>query len=148
MWRQPRDVHVGTAALGCPVERSSTVFPRHSASPESLVISNDRVFHRGGGISVLTAVERQPLKAARKHSGSLHSSATQSLLIFSPPHFSSFIFLHTSVVCPLFESIKVVTARQLHVTVLAFSCLITTQCSIVSAVAGGASLRIGGGGGV
>lgn len=60
-------------------------------------------------------------------------------------HFSSFIFLHTSVVCPVFESIRVVTARQLQVTVLAFSCLTITQCSMVSAVSGGARLRMGGG---
>ena len=65
----------------------------------------------------------------------------------TPPHLSSFIFLQTSVVCPVFESIRVVTARQLHVTVLAFSCLTTTQCSIVSAVSGGVRLRIGGGAG-
>jgi hypothetical protein len=63
----------------------------------------------------------------------------------APTYFSSFIFLQTSVVCPVLESIRVVTARQLHVTVLAFSCLTTTQCSTVSAVSGGARLRIGGG---
>jgi hypothetical protein len=60
-------------------------------------------------------------------------------------YFSSLIFLHTSVVCPVFESIRVVTARQLQVTVLAFSCFTTTQCSMVSAVSGGAWLRMGGG---
>ena len=64
---------------------------------------------------------------------------------FCLPHFSSFIFLQTSVVCPVFESIRVVTARQLQVTVLAFSCLRTTQCSMVSAVSGGAWLRMGAG---
>src|SRR5580704_6870515 len=63
----------------------------------------------------------------------------------APTYFSSFIFLQTSVVCPVLESIRVVTARQLHVTVLAFSCLTTTQCSTVSAVSGGARLRMGGG---
>src|ERR1700677_4017136 len=63
----------------------------------------------------------------------------------APTYFSSFIFLQTSVVCPVLESIRVVTARQLQVTVLAFSCLMTTQCSTVSAVSGGARLRIGGG---
>ena len=63
----------------------------------------------------------------------------------TPPHLSSFIFLQTSVVCPVFESIRVVTARQLQVTVLAFSCLTTTQCSMVSAVSGGARLRMGAG---
>src|SRR5258708_24591643 len=72
----------------------------------------------------------------------------------SPPalrarsHFSSFIFLQISLVCPVFESITVVTARQLQVTVLAFSCLITTQCSMSSAAGGGSWLRIGGGVGV
>jgi hypothetical protein len=60
-------------------------------------------------------------------------------------HFSSFIFLQTSLVCPVFESIKVVTGRQLQVTVLAFSCLTIMQCSMISAVAGGNWLRIGGG---
>src|SRR5258708_29130521 len=68
----------------------------------------------------------------------------------SPPalrarsHFSSFIFLQISLVCPVFESITVVTARQLQVTALAFSCLITTQCSMSSAAGGGSWLRIGG----
>ena len=61
------------------------------------------------------------------------------------PHFSSFIFLHISLVCPVLESITVVSGRQLQVTVLAFSCLTTTQCSMSSAVGGGAWLRIGGG---
>ena len=63
----------------------------------------------------------------------------------SRSHFSSFIFLQTSLVCPVLESITVVTSRQLHVTVLAFSCLTTTQCSMSSAVGGGSWLRIGGG---
>ena len=58
--------------------------------------------------------------------------------------FSSFILLQTSVVCPVFESITVVSGRQLQVTVLAFSCLVTTQCSITSEFAGGNSLRMGG----
>jgi len=49
------------------------------------------------------------------------------------------------VVCPVFESITVVKGRQLHVTVLAFSCLTTTQCSMSSAVGGGSWLRVGGG---
>jgi hypothetical protein len=53
--------------------------------------------------------------------------------------------LQTSVVCPVFESITVFTGRQLQVTVLAFSCLTTTQCSITSALGGGIWLRIGGG---
>src|SRR6266852_8885313 len=58
-------------------------------------------------------------------------------------HFSSFIFLQTIAVCPVFESIFVVTGRQLQDTVFAFYCLITTQCSISSAVGGGIWLRIG-----
>jgi len=49
--------------------------------------------------------------------------------------------LQTSLVCPVFESITVVTGRQLQVTVLAFSCLTITQCSMISAVAGGNWLR-------
>ena len=60
-------------------------------------------------------------------------------------YFSSFIALHTSVVWPVFESITVVAGRQLQVTVLAFSCLTTTQCSMRSAVGGGNWLRMGGG---
>ncbi len=56
---------------------------------------------------------------------------------FLPSHFSSFIFLQTSLVCPVFESMTVVTGRQLQVTVLAFSCLTTTQCSMSSARGGG-----------
>jgi hypothetical protein len=52
-------------------------------------------------------------------------------------HCSSFIFLQTSVACPVFESITVVMGRHLQVTVLAFSCLTTTQCSMSSAVGGG-----------
>jgi len=63
----------------------------------------------------------------------------------SRSHFSSFIFLQTNLVCPVFESITVVTGRQLQVTVLAFSCLTTTQCSMSSAMGGGSWLRIGGG---
>src|SRR5437588_10293224 len=63
----------------------------------------------------------------------------------SQSHLSSFIFLQTSLVCPVFESITVVTGRQLQVTVLAFSCFTTTQCSMSSAGGGGNWLRIGGG---
>jgi len=47
--------------------------------------------------------------------------------------------------CPVFESITVVSGKQLQVTVLAFSCLTTTQCSMSWAVGGGSWLRIGGG---
>ncbi len=62
------------------------------------------------------------------------------------PLFSSFFMvLQTSVVCPVFASITVVRGRQLQVTVLAFSCLTTTQCSMSSAVGGGIWLRMGGG---
>jgi hypothetical protein len=53
--------------------------------------------------------------------------------------------LQTKVVCPVFESITVFAGKQLQVTVLAFSCLTTTQCSMSSAVGGGIWLRIGGG---
>jgi hypothetical protein len=49
------------------------------------------------------------------------------------------------VVWPVFESITVLAGMQLHVTVLAFSCLTTTQCSIISALGGGCWLRMGGG---
>ena len=63
----------------------------------------------------------------------------------SRSHFSSFIFLQTILVCPVFESITVVKGTQLQDTVLAFSCLTTTQCSMISAVAGGNWLRIGAG---
>ena len=52
-------------------------------------------------------------------------------------HFSSFIFLQTSVICPVFESIKVVAGWQRQVTVLAFSCSTTTQCWMISALGGG-----------
>jgi len=50
---------------------------------------------------------------------------------------SSFIFLQISRVCPVFESITVPAGMQLQVTVLAFSCFVTTQCSMPSALAGG-----------
>jgi hypothetical protein len=63
----------------------------------------------------------------------------------SRPHFSSLITLQMRVVCPVFESITVLRGRQLQVTVLAFSCLTTTQCWMSSAVAGGSWLRMGGG---
>jgi hypothetical protein len=58
---------------------------------------------------------------------------------------SSFIFLHTSLVCPVLESITVVQGMQLQVTVFAFSCFVTTQCSMTSALAGGSWLRTSGG---
>lgn len=60
-------------------------------------------------------------------------------------HFVSFIVWQTSLTCRVFESITVVAGRQLQVTVLAFSCLTTTQCSMSSAVGGGSWLRTGGG---
>ena len=62
----------------------------------------------------------------------------------SRSHCPSFTVLQTSRVCPVFESITVVPGRQLQVTVLAFSCLTTTQCSMSSAVGGGNWLRMGG----
>ena len=52
-------------------------------------------------------------------------------------HFVSGIFLQTMTVCPVLESIRVVTGRQRQDTVLAFSCLVTTQCSMTSADGGG-----------
>jgi hypothetical protein len=63
----------------------------------------------------------------------------------SQSHFSSFMTLHTNVVCPVFESITVFAGTQLQVTVLAFSCFDITQCSMSSADGGGSWLRIGGG---
>ncbi len=63
----------------------------------------------------------------------------------SRSHCSSLFVLQTSLVRPVFESITVVTGRQLQVTVLAFSCLTTTQCSMSSAAGGGSWLRMGGG---
>lgn len=62
--------------------------------------------------------------------------------MFRQRHWSSFIFLHTSVVWPVFESMRVLTARQLQVTVFAFSCEMITQCSMVSAFEGGIWLRV------
>ena len=59
--------------------------------------------------------------------------------------FSSFIFLHTNLVCPVLESITVLPGRQLQVTVLAFSCFVTMQCSMTSLFAGGSWLRTSGG---
>jgi hypothetical protein len=53
--------------------------------------------------------------------------------------------LQTSVVWPVFESITVFAGTQLQVTVLAFSCAVTTQCWMSSAVGGGCWLRMGGG---
>jgi len=50
-------------------------------------------------------------------------------------------------VCPVLESIRVVTGSQRHETVFAFSRLVTTQCSMTSAVGGGIWLRSGAGGG-
>ena len=67
----------------------------------------------------------------------------EALALQSSSHFSSFVALQSSVVCPVFESITVFAGKQLQVTVLAFSCLSTTQCSISSAVGGGTWLRIG-----
>jgi hypothetical protein len=48
-------------------------------------------------------------------------------------------------VCPVLESIRVVTGSQRHDTVFAFSFLVTTQCSMTSAVGGGILLRTGAG---
>jgi hypothetical protein len=69
-------------------------------------------------------------------------------------YLSSFIFLQTISVFPVFESIFVVTGTHAQVTVLAFSSFTTTQCWINSADAGGIALfsgftcgATGGGGG-
>jgi hypothetical protein len=72
------------------------------------------------------------------------------LRTFSSPggkefHLFSGIFLQTITVCPVLESIRVVTGSQRHDTVLAFSCLVITQCSMTSAVGGGIWLRTGAG---
>ena len=50
-------------------------------------------------------------------------------------------------VCPVLESIRVVTGSQRQDTVFAFSFLVTTQCSMTSEVGGGIMLRTGTGGG-
>ena len=60
-------------------------------------------------------------------------------------YLSSFIVLQISLVCPVFASMTVLCGKQLQVTVLLFSCLTTTQCSMSSAVGGGNWLRTGGG---
>src|SRR5260370_11265881 len=60
-------------------------------------------------------------------------------------HFASFMFFQTSVVCPVFESIRVVAGWQRQVTVLEFSCSTTTQCRMISALGGGVWLRMVGG---
>jgi hypothetical protein len=64
-----------------------------------------------------------------------------------PSHCFAGVALQTSVVCPVFESITVFAGWQLQVTVLSFSCLSTTQCSMRSAEGGGSWLLMGGGGG-
>ena len=50
-------------------------------------------------------------------------------------------------VCPVLESIRVVTGSQRQDTVFAFSRLVTTQCSMTSAEGGGIWLRTGAAGG-
>jgi hypothetical protein len=50
-------------------------------------------------------------------------------------------------VCPVLESIRVVTGTHRQDTVFAFSRLVTTQCSMTSAVGGGIWLFTGAGGG-
>lgn len=62
-------------------------------------------------------------------------------------HLVSGIFLHTMTVCPVLESIRVVTGSQRQETVFAFSRLVTTQCSMTSAEGGGIRLRTGAGAG-
>ena len=92
--------------------------------------------------------KRSPLERVLSSAFLGHSGKTRiGIGITDEPrsHFSSFVTLQTSLVCPVFESITVVKGRQLQVTLFAFSCLTTTQCSISSAVGGGNWLRIGGG---
>jgi hypothetical protein len=62
-------------------------------------------------------------------------------------HWSRGIFLQTMTVCPVLESIRVVTGTHRQDTVFAFSRLVTTQCSMTSAVGGGIWLFNGAGGG-
>ena len=82
---------------------------------------------------------------SKRHGPPPHGERNYPSTLYSQAHFSSFIVLQTSVVCPVFEWITVVAGRQLQVTVLAFSCLTTTQCSMSSAMGGGSWLRIGAG---
>jgi hypothetical protein len=56
---------------------------------------------------------------------------------------SSFVFLQTISVWPVLESILVVMGTQAQDTVLAFSCRVMTQCSMISALEGGIWLRTG-----
>ena len=56
---------------------------------------------------------------------------------------SSFIFLQIISVWPVLESIFVVRGMHAQLTVLAFSCLVITQCWMTSADGGGIWLRIG-----
>jgi hypothetical protein len=56
---------------------------------------------------------------------------------------SSFVFLQTISVWPVLESILVVIGTQAQDTVLAFSCRVMTQCSMISALEGGIWLRTG-----
>ena len=83
--------------------------------------------------------------SSRRLRSALPQNRRPSLAPIPESYFSSLVVLHTSFVCPVFESITVVRGWQLQVTVLLFSCLTTTQCSISSAVAGGNWLRVGGG---
>ena len=62
---------------------------------------------------------------------------TGGVFLFTIRYLCSGIFLQTITVCPVLESIRVVTGSQRHVTVFAFSCLFTTQCSMTSAEGGG-----------
>jgi len=62
-------------------------------------------------------------------------------------HRVSGIFLQTMTVCPVLESMRVVTGSQRQETVFAFSRLVTTQCSMTSAEGGGIWLRTGAAGG-
>jgi hypothetical protein len=83
----------------------------------------------------------EPMASCSGEGGSLESALRASR------HLVSGIFLQTMTVCPVLESIRVVTGSQRHETVFAFSCLLTTQCSITCALGGGITLRTGAGGG-
>jgi len=113
------------------------------AQPELILRSRMEMEYPRSGFS-------DPGLAPRRQITRLHSKGTErgwGCALSSPYgcRFSSFIFLHTNLVCPVLESITVLPGRQLQVTVLAFSCFVTMQCSMTSLFAGGSWLRTSGG---
>ena len=77
-----------------------------------------------------TSIERhRPPIPFKSRTSPIHFSGSTT------SYFSSFIFLQTSLVCPVFDSIKVVTGRQLQVTVLAFFLL--DHCTVFDDFGGG-----------